>query len=163
MIYKVIKNFCEKDHFDNLKNFLFSKNCPWFFLDSMTNNPKKKDHYFFNHCFYSHHEIQSREWYLIDPIVKKINMSGINEIRANLTLKKEKVYKSNWHNDRPYPCNTAILYMNTCNGYTLLDKNKKIKIPSVENSLLLFDSSVEHQMVSHTDVDRRVVLNMNYF
>jgi len=53
--------------------------------------------------------------------------------------------------------------MNTCNGYTILDKKEKIKITSEENKILLFNSQIEHAAVSQTDVDRRIIINFNYF
>ena len=55
---------------------------------------------------------------------------------------------------------TAIYYLTTCNGYTLID-GKKIK--SVENQIVIFDSNIKHQMVSQTDTPERIVINLNYF
>jgi hypothetical protein len=159
--YKIINNFLDKEVFNNLKNTLFSNKINWFFLPSMTNN---KDHYFFNHCFYNHYMPQSIffEEFII-PILKKLNVVAISEIRANLMLKKDNHYQSSFHVDRPFECKTAILYVNTCNGYTLLHEDKKIKINSEENKLLIFGSQTKHAGVSQTDVDRRIVINFNYF
>jgi len=163
--HKVINNFLEKETFDNLKNILFSNKINWFFLPSflpsMTNN---KDHYFFNHCFYNYHTPQSIFFEeLIIPILKKLNAVAISEIRANLVLKEDNSYQSNFHVDRPFECKTAILYINTCNGYTLLHEDKKIKINCEENKILIFNSQIRHAVVSQTDVDRRIVINFNYF
>ena len=163
--HKVINNFLEKEPFDNLKNTLFSNKINWFFLPSflpsMTNN---KDHYFFNHCFYNYHTPQSIFFEeLIIPILKKLNAVAISEIRANLVLKEDNPYQSNFHVDRPFECKTAILYINTCNGYTLLHEDKKIKINCEENKILIFNSQIRHAVVSQTDVDRRIVINFNYF
>ena len=159
--YKIINNFLDKEVFNNLKNTLFSNKINWFFLPSMTNN---KDHYFFNHCFYNYYMPQSIFFEeLIIPILKKLNVVAISEIRANLMLKKDNYYQSSFHVDRPFECKTAILYVNTCNGYTLLHEDKKIKINSEENKLLIFGSQTKHAGVSQTDVDRRIVINFNYF
>jgi hypothetical protein len=161
--HKIINNFLEKETFNNLKNTLFSNKINWFFLPNMTTN-NNKDHYFFNHCFYNYYMPQSIFFEdLITPILKKLNAVAISEVRANLILKEDNSYQSEFHVDRPYECKTAILYINTCNGYTLLHEDKKIKINSEENKILIFNSQISHAGVSQTDVDRRIVINFNYF
>jgi hypothetical protein len=158
--HTVIDNFLEKETFNNLKNLLFSDKINWYFLPNMTKN----DNYFFAHCFYNHHTFQSIFFAdFIVPILKKLNVNAISEIRSNLYLKQKNHYQSNFHVDRQFECKTAILYMNTCNGYTLLHEDKKIKIESEENKMLIFNSQIKHCGVSQTDVDRRIVINFNYF
>jgi hypothetical protein len=76
-------------------------------------------------------------------------------------IKHDKQYKSDYHVDFEYPCKTAILYLNTCNGYT--EFNKKTKIKCEENKILIFDSNIEHCAVSQTDAEKRIVINFNYF
>jgi hypothetical protein len=158
--YKIINNFLEKDILDNFKNILFSNNIEWFFLPHMT----REDHYFFNHCFYNNFVPRS-PYYLgyIEPILIKLKVNAVCEVRANLQLKGKNQYQSGFHVDRPFECKTAILYMNTCNGYTILDENKKIKIYSEENKMLIFNSQIKHAAMSQTDVDRRIVINFNFF
>lgn len=159
--FKEINNFLDKETFNHLKNLLFSNKINWFYLNNMTS---KGDHYFFNHCFYNFHSAQSPffEEYIM-PILKKLNAVALVEVRANLVLKDKDTYLSNFHVDRSFKCKTSIFYLNTCNGYTLLSENKKIKIKSEENKMLIFDSQIEHAMESQTDVDRRIVINLNYF
>jgi hypothetical protein len=157
--YKVINNFLDKEFFYRLQNLLFSKDTPWFFQNNMTST--KKDNYYFGHIFYGNFLPQS--FYFNDfiiPIVEKLNAKSLINIRANLTLKQEKVFQSDFHMDRPFKCNTAILYMNTCNGYTILDD---IKINCEENKIVIFDSQIKHAAVSQTDTERRMVINFNYF
>jgi hypothetical protein len=158
--YKIINNFLEKNLFNKLQEILFSEDINWYFKKNMTNN----DNYFFAHCFYNNHIPMSPFYneYII-PIFKKLNAKSLIEIKANLMLKKENVFKSNFHTDRDFKCNTAILYINTCNGYTLLDDVKNIKINCEENKMLIFDSQINHSAISQTDVDRRIVINFNYF
>ena len=55
---------------------------------------------------------------------------------------------------------TAIYYLNTNNGYTKFKKGGKVK--SVENRMVVFDSTFEHAAVTSTNVDRRLVVNFNY-
>jgi hypothetical protein len=162
MKHKIINNFLSKDIFVNFKNLLMSNKLAWYWLPHMVGG--KKDNYFFNHCFFSENKVQSSfyEPYIL-PILKLLNCKSVIEIRANLMLKKEKQYFSEYHVDHDFKCNTAIFYINTCNGYTLLNKDKKIKINCEENKVLIFDSRIIHCAASQTDEDRRIVINMNYF
>jgi hypothetical protein len=77
--------------------------------------------------------------------------------------KQYQPYDCEWHVDRPFQCKTAILYLNNCNGYTLLKTNPITKIESIENRMLLFDSKIQHKAISQTDSKRRIVINFNYF
>lgn len=153
---KIIKNFLDKKNFVDLKTYFLS-DCNWFYKQHMTYN----DQPFFNHCFYNLHTIQSNRFDLVEPLIKKLNMKAIMQIRANLVLAKEISYKSDLHIDVDnLNSTTAIYYLTTCNGYTLID-GKKIK--SVENQIVIFDSNIKHQMVSQTDTPERIVINLNYF
>ena len=51
--------------------------------------------------------------------------------------------------------------MNTCDGYTEFRSGKKIY--SEENTAVIFDTDLEHRGTPPTNVDRRLVLNVNYF
>ena len=84
----------------------------------------------------------------------------ISEIRANLLFKTKKHMQSDFHLDKTFFCKTAIFYVNTNNGYTLLKDNTKIK--AEENKVLIIDSKTYHAAVTQTDVERRVVINFNY-
>jgi len=84
----------------------------------------------------------------------------VSEVRANLLFKTKKHIQSEFHVDKPFYCKTALLYVNTNNGHTLL-KNK-IKIKAEENKLLIIDTKTPHAAVSQTDKDRRIVINFNY-
>ena len=84
----------------------------------------------------------------------------ISEIRANLLFKTKKHMQSDFHLDKTFFCKTAIFYINTNNGYTLLKDNTKIKVE--ENKLLIIDTKTYHAAVTATDTDRRVVINFNY-
>ena len=163
--YKIINNFLPKENFQKLKNLLFGKNIPWYYHEHMTNNPSPAhDEGFFSHCFYNYSQPDSNFYFeYIAPIMQKLNSLSIIQVRANLLLKKEKQYFSEFHTDYPFKCKTAIFYINKCNGYTILDKKLKIKINCEENKMLLFDSTIFHCGASQTDEKRRIVLNFNYF
>lgn len=158
--YKVIDNFLPKENFEKLKNLLLSNTISWYYEESMTYN----DECFFNHCFYNNSQPKSDFYFeYIVPILKKLNCLSIIQVRANLLLKKEKQYFSKFHVDNSFKCKTAIFYINTCNGYTILDKKLKTKIKCEENKMLIFDSNIFHCAASQIDDKKRIVINFNYF
>jgi hypothetical protein len=53
--------------------------------------------------------------------------------------------------------------MNNNNGATILDDTKKIKIDSIENRMVVFDSQIKHCALIQSDSKRRIILNINYF
>jgi hypothetical protein len=156
----VKNNFLENCFFNEFKKIMFSNDINWYLNDHMTTN----DNYFFYHNFFSNFIIRSFyfEKYII-PILKELQFLALDEARANLMLRKEKIYKSNFHKDRPFICKTAILYMNNCNGYTIFDETEQFKLNCTENTVVIFDSSIEHCAVSQLDTEKRIVINFNGF
>ena len=55
---------------------------------------------------------------------------------------------------------TGILYLNTNNGSTVFENNKKIK--SEENKFVYFSTNLKHSGTTHTDERYRIVLNFNW-
>ena len=158
--YKVINNFLPEEIFQKLKTLLFGDVIPWYYLENMTNT----DEGFLAHNFYNYSSPKSEYFNdFIIPILIKLNFFTIISVRANFTLKKEKKYFSEFHTDSSFVHKTAIFYMNTCNGYTILDKKLKLKIKCEENKMLIFNSTIEHCMASQTDEKKRIVINFNYF
>jgi hypothetical protein len=163
MSYIIKDDFLDKNLFMSFKEKIFSEDINWFFKQHMTY--MRNDEYFFSHTFYQKNKTTCPLFNdFILPVLKKINAKAIREIRANLMLKKTYVYESDFHTDVNFACKTAILYMNTCNGYTVLQNNlSNINIDCIENRLLIFNSNILHKAVSQTDTERRIVINFNYF
>jgi hypothetical protein len=65
------------------------------------------------------------------------------------------------HIDYSYTHKGALLSVNTCNGSTIL--KDKTRITSVENRVLFFDPSKEHDVEYSSDVKVRVNIQVNYF
>ena len=53
--------------------------------------------------------------------------------------------------------------MNYCNGYTIFDETEQFKLNCTENTVVIFDSSIEHCAVSQLDTEKRIVINFNGF
>ena len=157
--YKVQKNFLDQSFFDRFQELVFSYPFAWFWEEHQYMN----DRGFFSHTFYRHHEPCSPHYAsFIFPIIKRLKCNMISNIRANCLIKDKKKHVSNFHCDQHYKCTTAILYMNTNNGYTLLGEKEKVKIKSEANKIVIFDSRIKHCAVSQTDIERRIVVNFNY-
>ena len=59
--------------------------------------------------------------------------------------------------------NDYICTVGTLFSSTVIVNNKKEKIIySKENKLLLFDSNTLHRGFSQTDIERRIIININY-
>ena len=158
--YELKKNFLDKELFDPFKKVIFSDLFPWFWRDHQYNS----DEGFFGHDFYWRHKPCSPfyEHYIV-PIIIKLKCNMVSGVRVNCLVKDKNKHFSNFHCDRVFDCTTAIFYMNTNNGYTLLGEKEKIKIESEENKIVIFNSQTKHCAVSQTDTDRRIVINFNYY
>ena len=100
---------------------------------------------------------------IIYPILSIINARAWLKIKANLGTKDPEHMIGGWHQDLEGLSNiiTAQLYMNTNNGYTLMESGDKIE--SVENRLVVFPCDILHTGISQTDTKVRVLLNFNFF
>lgn len=160
-MYEIIDDFLDKDLFKSLQLEMMGPDFPWFYQFSMTDE-NKNDGSYFSHFFFKEHEIKSEGYHkYIKHILNNLKCNSLIRARANLQLKREKVYYSGLHTDLDFSCKTSIFYINTNNGFTLL--NKKDKIDCKENRMLIFNSLTKHQSVSQTDIDQRIVINFNYF
>lgn len=110
---------------------------------------------------------------ILSPLLKQLGkfngkaISDNNVIRAklNLTHRTHKTIETKPHTDVSKidlnePSETAILYMNTNNGYTQIVGGEKIE--SIQNRLLVFPTNTSHFGATNTDIDYRIVLNLVY-
>jgi hypothetical protein len=163
MKYKVIDNFLDKDIFKNLQSVMLGNNFEWFYNDyvaSSQNNNNLND-FQFTHTFFRDNN-KSSTFYLIEPILDKIKPNALIRSKANLTTNTKEIFEHGYHIDTKFECNTAVFYINNNNGYTVF-KDINEKIESIENRLVIFNSSLEHSGSSCTDVKRRCVINFNFF
>ena len=158
---KTISNVMNVEDFKTLNNTVKSQSFEWHYHESQT--PLKTDGEYFDHCLYNKFEINSHAFNLIIPLLNKLNVKSLIQARLNLLIAKETPQFSEFHTDYSYECKTAIFYLNTCNGYTEFFDDKKTKVVSQENKVVIFNSQINHRAVSQTDNKRRIVLNLNYF
>lgn len=159
---KIIDNFLPKEQFLNIQNIFMSKEMPWYYQSSINKNHKEDDlNSYFTHGLYYQNSGYSNFFNYILPIVEFINPKALIRVKANLYLKTEKINVHEPHIDYNFKHKGAIFYINTNNGKTILYNG--VKVDSIENRLLLFDPSKEHNSTSTTNSKCRININFNYF
>ena len=157
---KIINNLLSDEDLKILKEGLMSEDFPWFYRDTETE--RKEDSEYFSHNFYrTNMEGRSRWYYMLEPILSHLNISSLIFIRANLCTNKNAPVRSRFHTDTNDPAaTTAIFYVNTNNGMTLIRTPEgNIKSPAEENKIIIFNSQTFHQSVRQTDTKQRIVIN----
>jgi len=162
---KVIDNFLNQDYFNELKDLMItSRSFPWYYNDGVVEDGEQYN-YQFTHVLYGNTEPMSRFYDAMKPCVVKLDALSLIRIKANLVPQHHEIIEHGFHVDIAEEKNnhikTAILYMNTNDGYTLFEDGSKVE--SVENRVVIFDSSIKHTGTTCTDQKLRVVVNFNYF
>jgi len=159
-VYKLHKNFLKSENFLFLKNEISSTDFPWYIQQKSIPTSKNRYDFHFGHVFYEHFNIKSRSFNTIKPLIENLKIKSLIRVKANLYPICNKIFIPDLHVDQYFNCKVAIFYVNTNNGYTMLESNK---IKSVENTILLFESSKKHYGTSSTDTQSRITINFNYF
>ena len=160
---EIIDNFLPEEEFKSIQSFMMGDNFPWFFINYKV--IEGDGHYQFAHMFYQDNLGALSEYIdLWSSFMTKVKAKQCFRIKANMTLKTLTPEKSEFHTDYielNRDIKTAILYINTNDGYTEF-KNGVI-VSSVANRACIFDSNFEHRGVGHTLPDpHRIVVNFNY-
>ena len=160
-MFEVKDNFLPEKEYINIYTLLTDEYFPWYF-----NNYKTLSHtgelfdYQFIHIFYKDNEILSPFFKSLKPLIDKLNSRTLVRIKANLNPITQELIKYKSHTDQDFECKVAIYYLNTNNGYTMLEDKK---VESKANRMVLFDSSIFHYGTNSTNCNNRMVINFNYF
>lgn len=165
---ELFDNFLDEQNFIDLQSIICGSNFPWYYNDDVAYGGEdiQLDNYQFTHCFYKQFVPHSDFYQFLFPVLKNLNICSLIRVKANLLTRTEKHIEHGLHIDIPYlkenQCSkTAILYMNTNNGYTKFED--KTKVESVANRLITFDSRLRHTGATCTNEKNRIVINFNYF
>ena len=168
--YKIIDNFLEEKDFKIIEDVLQGPDFPWFVCQSVASpldkrvtdysklNPKD---FYFVHQFAYISGRNSQYYNMLIPIFQKLKPFALNRVKGNLYPSSESKFTHGYHIDMPIKHKGAIYYVNTNNGYTILEDGTKIE--SIKNRILLFDPSKPHTSTNCTDVYARINININYF
>jgi hypothetical protein len=154
-------NFLNEKYFQQIKDTLLGDNFPYYYNHSLNKEQKNFDDYYFTHKIYADGKSKSGFFEHLQPMLNKINPKTIIKMKVNFYPRSSKIIEHSKHCDLDYPHKGFILYINTCDGYTLLDNGQKIE--SIANRALFFDSSKPHASTTSTNVHGRVNINMIYF
>ena len=165
-MYKIVDNLLEDKIVDEMYETMLSTNFPWFFTKKANvNSEQNKTSCHFFHTFYTNDNkvgsINSSYFDMIRPIIDKLNHKVLIRVKANLFLFNAIEHHHGMHKDQEFDHKGAIFYINTNNGYTKLGNG--LKIASVKNRLLLFNSFEAHESVNCTDKSVRLNINFNFF
>ena len=175
MKHKVIDNFLEEEYFNSLVALFMKEEktgnniMPWYFQSSVAYSkkhkewkPKEEDDniFYMAHMFYEQNAPVSPLYNNIIPLLGKLEVKCLIRVKANLYPNTKILHEHPMHIDMEFSHSTAILSLNTCDGYTKLKDGTKIN--SVANRILLFDASEEHCSTTTTNDFARFNININY-
>ena len=166
MKHKVIDNFLDEEYFNSLENlFIDKKNTvnvimPWFFKKAVANDLVENNIFYMTHTLYELNEPQSEFYENLIPLLKKLDVKCLIRMVANFFPNTHIIHEHPMHVDFTFLHSGAILSLNTCDGYTKLKNG--IKIDSIANRLLKFDSSEEHCSTTTTNIHARINIVINY-
>jgi len=171
----IIDNFLPEKEFRGLQSYMMNNDCPWFYQEDGT----------LNHLFYSakgqlpreDEEICAATAVILDPIMIKLGVvqpykveayfkGGITNYNKGVKSVKEVGMVKDTYISGRSSINTnsndkvAVLFVNTNDGY--LEFEDGSKVPSVENTIVVFDSNTKYRTVETPDDSRRVAINFTY-
>ena len=159
---KIIDNFLSEKELELMKTIMMRKqDMPWYYNDYIASDRADDPMYYFTHSFFGMNGEKSNWFYIIEPILNNIDHRVLIRCKANMYPSTPVITHHDPHVDMSYEHKGAIFYVNTNNGVTVLEDGTEIE--SIENRLLLFDSSKKHNSTSCTDAKVRVNINFNYF
>ena len=166
-MYEIIDNFISKEEHQLIHDTMIGDDgyFPWFYNNYVVavSDRIKKNNFQFTHTFYTNYTITSNYFNLLLPIINKLNIKAIERIKANLNPNTKNKIMYDWHTDvdsDEKKSKTAIYYINTNNGVTIL--SDKTEINSVANRLLIFNQNVLHTGTTCTDQKIRSLINFNF-
>jgi len=149
---KIIDNVLPQDEFDAIVNaFLKERSLPWFIEENVSGMGIE------DHCYFTHNiKVTIKELF---PLGEILQSKIFYRIKANLYPRTHKVYHHKDHVDGDFPHRGAILYLNTNNGFTVVNGTP---VESVANRLLLFDPQIPHHSTTCSDQQYRANINFNF-
>ena len=159
--HQVLDNYFPLDYFYSLRNKIINTGFQWQFATKVNHEQTNNNDSYFCQNIYQDHMPKTFLWDDINYILSEyLHGEGILRAKVNLYIKTSKIIEHAKHVDYEIPHKGAIIYLNTCDGFTRLHDGTKIE--SVENRLLLFDSSKPHNSTSTTNALGRYNININY-
>ena len=158
--YNIINNFIEPVLFSSIRDTLTGDTFFWFYNDFVNYRPC--DGYKFTNEIIKNsnltHPVFINYLHMIKPALEKITHKKLHSVRFNLFTKTLEPQKYLINNHKQIT-KVAILFANNTNGGIKID-NAFIK--STENQLVSFNSNIEYEVVTPTDLKIFTYAIINY-
>lgn len=156
---QVIENFFSHEVFEDVYENVFQVGCPFYMQQGITE--KDDGFYYFVHQFYKDNKpITTFYDFYYELIKKQLNVDILLRGKINIYNQTHEVVEHKLHTDYPYKHKVALLSLNDCNGFTILEDGTKL--PSKKNQMVIFDGSKNHKSTSCTDAPFRANIIINY-
>lgn len=178
MMFEIIDNLLPKSYLKDLQNYFLSQQGDWNYNDNLTGDESYKVlgsfgftmRLHWNQMFVNSYAGTLSRALILTALDKVEEVTSTTHLvvraRADMTVYNPLNHLHELHTDYPYEHTTAIFYLNTSDGNTLLydREGKKLltEVEPIENRLLIFDGLLQHTGHSPSNHKSRVLVNMNF-
>ena len=174
MIYD---KFLPKYYLKELQDYFLSNCCEWYYQEKISGIESNSDvgsFGFSSNLFSDGAYVPNFPGTLCRSLVAHVQeaVETYNEsyqtvirARADMTLYNPDKHQHEYHTDFDFPHTTAIFYVNTSDGNTVLKSNgpaNGLEVEPVENRLFIFNGLKSHTGHSPSKNKSRVLINMNF-
>jgi len=177
---KIFDNALDKNYFEYLNQKILHSGpkFQWMFNEKVATveDDPNDEQFYFVQSFYGNNNIENPFYYELKPLFDFLDVKAMIRARAIMYTNQGKQIIHGSHIDFNFDHKAALLYMNTCNGFTLMcddDRDRDTdttaryeqgnKVMSVENRIAIHNGAVPHCSSTCTDDRKRIVLAINYF
>ena len=162
-------NFLVEEEFTTLRDAIIDKDIPWYFSPTITTVDVESTPGYFFHMIYDKRGPYSTLYEShFQPLINQLDCALVAHVRINLNPRLPERYVNRFHHDLDgilenriiKEFTTSVLHINTNNGYTEFKDGTIVE--SVANRLVSWPADIEHRVVTQTDEQRRLLININY-
>ena len=163
---KIIDDFLWKDDHKFFVDLFENKDFPWFICKKVAAQEVPEEYerqWYMTHMFYDNTICSDYYGSIEEKILKHKDFPTVFamlRIKGNMYPGAEKLSEHAPHSDTNFTHMGAIYYINTNNGYTLIEGQKVV---SIANRMVIFDPSIPHNSTDCTDEPYRMNINFNFF
>ena len=163
---KIIDDFLWKDDHKFFVDLFENKDFPWFICKKVAAQEVPEEYesqWYMTHMFYDNTICSDYYGSIEEKILKHKDFPTVFamlRIKGNMYPGAEKLSEHAPHSDTNFTHMGAIYYINTNNGYTLIEGQK---VESIANRMVIFDPSIPHNSTDCTDEPYRMNINFNFF
>ena len=163
---QVIEDYLEEEYFNHLYGMMTNQTMwQWNFQRNVAAETDQEEedinNYYFVHPMYDYMDVvnpSTHQYFL--PLLRGLDIKCLHRSRVLMYVNQGKQIIHSRHVDMDESCTTALLYMNTNNGFTEFETGERVE--SIKNRLLLFDGSVKHSSSTPTDTKYRMLISVTY-